>query len=134
MGSLTAALLLLQLLDPDLVLALWFVGCMGALFVGSGIAFYLRGPVNPVGRPQRQPRHAAGRNDQAADDTVRRGPRHQGIGEQVWRPAHTYASLRHRGRHHVRRGRWAAPLINKLGEQTGEITAADLAKAMGRAA
>lgn len=133
MGSLSIALLVAQQVDPDVFLALWSAACVAAFLVGSGIAFKLQ-PVNLVARPQHKPRHAAGRNDQTADDTVQRGPRHSGIGEQVWRPAHTHASRRHRGRHHAARGRWAAPLIDKLGEQTGEITAAQLADAMGGAA
>lgn len=110
-------LLFATITDPAVVLAVWTLACLAALGAGLTVAWAIQpretDPFASPGRPQlvtnlwtetgHRVRHAAGLNRAA------------------WKPMHTAAAVKRRGRHHEGRGRWAAPLIDKLGEDTQPV-------------
>jgi hypothetical protein len=116
MGSLTTLVLLTEILDPAVVLAVWALACLGSAggVVALAWAVQINGDGDPFARRLTP--------DQAVDLTPNAHlARHAALEPAPWRAAHTARAVLHRGQHHYRRGSWAAPLIDRLGEDTQAV-------------
>jgi hypothetical protein len=124
--NLNLLLLALDMMPPAALLLIWAGMCVGAVALGLTIAAQLQGPsTDPFAALPKTPSTLADSDaDQIGDLSDRSQARHGGAGMASWRPQHTAATARRRGRHFTGDRRWSGNLLEET--QACELTADDL--------